>query len=72
MHHASQDVILEGRKEFEMVSMDTLTIKTENKFRSLVTKQAYKKGQVICEIPTEKVINKANRLCTATRLAKKS
>lgn len=44
-----------------MVSMETLTIKTENKFRSLVTKQAYKKGQVICEIPTEKVVDKANR-----------
>ena len=44
-----------------MVSMDTLTIKTENKFRSLITKQAYKKGEMICEIPTEKVIDKANR-----------
>jgi SET domain len=44
-----------------MVSMDTLTIKTENKFRSLITKQAYKKGDLICEIPTEKVIGKANR-----------
>lgn len=44
-----------------MISMETLTIKTENKFRSLITKQAYTKGQVICEIPTEKVINKANR-----------
>lgn len=44
-----------------MVSMDTLTIKTENKFRSLITKQAYKKGELICEIPTEKVIDKANR-----------
>jgi hypothetical protein len=44
-----------------MVSMDTLTIRTENKFRSLITKQAYKKGQIICDIPTEKVINKANR-----------
>jgi len=44
-----------------MVSMDTLTIKTENKFRSLITKHAYKKGQVICDIPTEKVTNKANR-----------
>jgi hypothetical protein len=44
-----------------MVSMDTLTIKTENKFRSLITKQAYKKGEFICEIPTEKVIGKANR-----------
>jgi hypothetical protein len=44
-----------------MVSMDTLTIKTENKFRSLITKQAYKKGEIICDIPTEKVIDKANR-----------
>jgi SET domain len=44
-----------------MVSMDTLVIKTENKFRSLITKQAYKKGEIICEIPTEKVIAKANR-----------
>jgi len=41
--------------------MDTLTIKTENKFRSLVTKQAYPKSQIICEIPSEKVIDKANR-----------
>ena len=44
-----------------MVSMDTLTIKTENKFRSLITKQAYKKGEIICNIPTEKVFDKANR-----------
>ena len=44
-----------------MVSMETLSIKTENKFRSLITKQAYKMGEVICEIPTEKVIDKANR-----------
>ena len=43
-----------------MASMDTLTIKTENKFRSLVTKQAYTKGEVICEIPTEKVVSKPN------------
>lgn len=44
-----------------MVSMDTLTIKTENKFRSLITKQAYKKGEIICNIPTEKLSDKANR-----------
>ena len=44
-----------------MVSMDTLAIKTQNKFRSLITKQTYKKGELICEIPTEKVIDKANR-----------
>ena len=44
-----------------MASMDTLTIKTENKFRSLISKRAYTKGELICEIPTEKVVNKANR-----------
>jgi hypothetical protein len=44
-----------------MVSMDMLTIKTENKFRSLITQQAYKKGEMICEIPTEKVVSKPNR-----------
>ena len=44
-----------------MVSMETLAIKTENKFRSLITKQAYTKGEVICEIPTEKIFDKANR-----------
>ena len=44
-----------------MVAMDTLVIKTENKFRSLVTKQAYTKGEIICEIPTEKLFDKANR-----------
>jgi len=41
--------------------MDSLTIRTENKFRSLITKQSYKKGQVICEIPSDNVINKASR-----------
>lgn len=44
-----------------MVSMDTLAIKTENKFRTLITKQAYAKGEIICEIPTEKVVANANR-----------
>jgi hypothetical protein len=44
-----------------MSSMETLTIKTENKFRSLITKQEYSKGQVICDIPTEKLFDKANR-----------
>ncbi len=41
--------------------MDTLTIKTENKFRSLITTQPYAKGDVICEIPTDKIFDKANR-----------
>lgn len=41
--------------------METLMIKTENKFRSLITKQAYTKGEIICEIPAEKLFDKANR-----------
>jgi hypothetical protein len=44
-----------------MAAMDTLVVKTENKFRSLITKQAYAKGEIICEIPTEKLFDKANR-----------
>lgn len=44
-----------------MVAMETLSIHVENKFRSLITKQAYTKGQVICEIPSDNVVNKANR-----------
>lgn len=44
-----------------MTSMDTLSVRTENKFRSLITKQAYTKGEVICEIPSDNVINKATR-----------
>ena len=41
--------------------MDTLAIRTENKFRSLVTKQAYKKGEVMCNIPSENIMDKPNR-----------
>ena len=57
----------DDRKEYKMVSMDTLVVKTENKFRSLITKQAYTKGEVICEIPTEKVFDKANRYTVQIR-----
>ena len=44
-----------------MTSMETLSIKTENKFRSLITKQAYTQGEVICAIPSDNVVNKATR-----------
>ena len=44
-----------------MVSMDVLSIRTENKFRSLITKHAYRKGQTICDIPSTNVVAKANR-----------
>lgn len=42
-------------------TMETLTIKTENKFRTLATKRAYKKGEVICDIPSENLTNEPNR-----------
>ncbi|MCZ2127195.1 MAG: SET domain-containing protein [Anaerolineales bacterium] len=41
--------------------MEKLTIKTENKFRTLTTKQSYKKGEVICPIPSEDLRDKPNR-----------
>ena len=41
--------------------METLAIKTENKFRTLVTKQEYKKGEIICDIPSEDLHDKPNR-----------
>lgn len=43
------------------LTMEKLTIRTENKFRSLITKQAYKKGEVLCNIPSENVLDKPNR-----------
>ncbi len=45
-----------------MVSvMDKLVVRTENKFRSLIAKQTYKKGEVICEIPNENILDKPTR-----------
>jgi hypothetical protein len=41
--------------------MNALSIRTENKFRSLITKRAYSKGEVISNIPNNNVVNKANR-----------
>lgn len=42
-------------------TMETLAIRTENKFRTLITKHAYTKGDVICMIPSENVMDKPNR-----------
>jgi hypothetical protein len=42
-------------------TMETLAIRTENKFKTLVTKQTYKKGEVVCAIPSENVMDKPNR-----------
>jgi len=44
-----------------VTTMETLAIKTENKFRTLITKQAYKKGEVICPMPSENIMEKPNR-----------
>ena len=44
--------------------MDTpasLVIRTQDKYKSLTTKRAYKKGEIICPIPTESLYNKPNR-----------
>ena len=38
----------------------SLVIRTQNKYRSLATKVAYKKGEIICQIPTESLYNKPN------------
>jgi len=42
-------------------SMNALSIRTENKFRTLITKRAYSKGDVISSIPSENIVSKANR-----------
>lgn len=42
-------------------TMETLAIRTENKFRTLITKQSYSKGEVICDIPSENIMDKPNR-----------
>ncbi len=36
----------------------SLAIRTQNKFRSLVTKRTYKAGEIICPIPTETMSDK--------------
>jgi len=42
-------------------TMETLAIRTENKFRTLITKQTYKKGEVICSMPNENIVDKPTR-----------
>ncbi len=45
-----------------MVStMETLAIRTENKFRTLISKQAYKRGEVMCIMPSENILDRPNR-----------
>jgi hypothetical protein len=44
-----------------VTTMETLAIKKENKFRSLVSKQDYKKGEMICSMPSENIMDRPNR-----------
>jgi SET domain len=39
----------------------SLVIRKQNKYRSLTTKQAYNKGEIICPIPTEALYNKPDQ-----------
>ena len=42
-------------------TMEALIVKSENKFKSLTTKQIYKKGEVMCPLPSENIVEKPNR-----------
>jgi hypothetical protein len=44
-----------------MNTIGSLVIRSQNKYRSLVTQQAYKKGEIICPIPTTSVYDKPNQ-----------
>ena len=44
-----------------MNTPESLVIRTQNKYRSLTTKEPYKKGEIICPIPTESLYNKPNQ-----------
>jgi hypothetical protein len=59
--HGNQLCINDKGEEIMVSTMDAFSVRTENKFRTLVTKQAYKKGEVICTIPSENVMEKPNR-----------
>jgi hypothetical protein len=43
------------------MSSDVITIRTENKVRSLIARQDFKRGDVIYQIPSEKISDKPNR-----------
>ena len=44
-----------------MTSMEMLSVRTENRFRTLISNEAYSAGQVICSIPEGSIVNKATR-----------
>jgi hypothetical protein len=43
------------------MSSDVITIRTENKVRSLIARQDFKCGDVVYQIPSEKLFEKPNR-----------
>lgn len=43
------------------MSTDVITIRTENKVRSLIARQDFKRGEAIYQIPAEKISDKPNR-----------
>ena len=43
-----------------------LVIRTHNKYRSLTTRKAYRRGDVICPIPTENLFDKPNQFTVQT------
>lgn len=44
-----------------MSTLSSLVIRTNDKYRSLATTKAYRKGEIICEIPTEALYDKPNQ-----------
>ena len=44
-----------------MSTLASLVIRTNNKYRSLTTTKSYRKGEIICEIPTEALYDKPNQ-----------
>lgn len=43
------------------MSTDVITIRTENKVRSLIARQDFKRGETIYQIPAEKISDRPNR-----------
>jgi SET domain-containing protein len=44
-----------------MSTPSSLVIRTQNKYRSLTTTKPYRKGEIICEIPTESLYDAPNQ-----------
>ncbi|HTP03213.1 MAG TPA: SET domain-containing protein-lysine N-methyltransferase [Anaerolineales bacterium] len=44
-----------------MAAPESLVIRTHNKYRSLTTTEAFSRGEIICEIPTESLYDRPNQ-----------